>query len=222
RLMECSNQLKRAWNTFSERKQELLPKDRADCFKILEGVQLELQKTWDEWKAEGQAIHQEREEAFERKREGKRRLITEMKALIRRADEKDAKDEANALMNEWKQVGFSGKGSDDQLWSDFKSALDDFWTTRKRATVQRLEARLSNQEAFLEKMEESVQHDEGVLDDKREKLSNVFEGRRADEIRSHLEEVIELLEKKIESKKEKIEEVESDIAEINRRIREIG
>src|SRR6185437_17112470 len=88
RLMECSNQLKRAWNTFSERKQELLPKDWADCFKILEGVQLELQKTWDEWKAEGQAIHQEREEAFERKREGKRRLITEMKALIRRADEK--------------------------------------------------------------------------------------------------------------------------------------
>jgi len=214
--------MKHAWNTFSERKQELLLKDRADCFKVLEGVQSELQRAWDEWKTEGQAIHQEREESFERKRTEKRRLISEMKSLGRRADEKEAKDEANALMNGWKHVGFSGKESDDQLWSDFKEALDDFWATRKRATVQRLEARLSNQEAFLEKMEESVRHDEGVLDDKREKLSNVFDGRRADEIRSHLEEVIESLEKKIESKKEKIEELESDIAEIRRRIREIG
>lgn len=221
RLTELSDRMKWAWNTFSERKQELLPKDRADCFKILEGVQSELQKAWDEWKTEGQAIHQEREDAFERKRQDKRRLISEMKALVRRADEKEAKDDASALMNEWKQVGFSGKGSDDQLWSDFKEALDDFWTTRKRGTVQRLESRLSNQEAFLEKMEESVRHDEGVLEDKREKLANVFDGRRADEIRSHLEEVIESLEKKIESKKEKIEEVESDIAEIKRRIRDI-
>lgn len=221
RLIGLSDQMKHAWETFTARKQEMFASDKAECFKVLEAVQTELDKAWEEWKTEGAELNRQREAAFERKRDEKRRLIGEMKSLYHRADEKEAKDEAQALMNEWKQIGFSGKGADDALWQDFKTAMDLFWQARKRGYAQRLEARLANQEAFLEKLEESVRHDEGVLDDKREKLSNVFDGRRADEIRSHLESVIESLEEKIQSKRQKIAEVESDIDELRSKLRDI-
>jgi Domain of Unknown Function (DUF349) len=221
KLMELSSQMKKAWNAFNDHKNELLPKDKADCFKILEGVQSELNKVWDEWRAEANERREKKNRELAEKREHKQRLIKEMRALIRYADQKDSKEQTEALMAEWKQVGFSGTDYDNELWEDFKSALDSFWTTRKKATVNRLKERLSNQEGFYEKLKGSVEHDEEVVEDKREKLSNVRPGRRADEIREHLESKIESLEQKIESKKEKLDQVESDIDELRRRIREI-
>ena len=221
RLTELSTAMKRAWDTFSSRKNELTPMERTGCFNVLEKVQAELNKAWEEWKAEAQGRRDQRDSVFEKKRNDKSRLIAEMKSLAQNADDRDAKDSFDGLMAEWKEIGFAGKGHEEALWSEFKSAMDSFWSARKSAYRQRLEARLANQEAFLEKLEESVRHDEGVVEDKREKLSNVFEGRRADEIRAGLGSAIESLETKIGSKNEKIEELETEIAELRQKLREI-
>jgi len=221
RLMGLSRNMKAAWDTFTSRKDELLPRDKAECFKILQGTQAELDKAWAEFKEEGKANYERREFGFEIKRQKKRDLILAMHALLRAADEKDAGKEASGIMDAWKHVGFCGRDHEDELWGEFKSAMDEFWQRRKQGAKSRLRERLKNQEAFYEKLKGAIEHDECVLEDKREKLSNVFDGGRADEIRSHLETVIASLEAKIESKKDKLSEVDASIDAIRGKLRDM-
>jgi len=219
RLTELSNYMRRAWNTFTAEKQFLTHKDKGDCFNLLEAVQTELNKAWEEWRQEGQIEWQKREEVLERKRDEKRRVIEEMRSLVENADGKEATTRAGALMAEWKQIGFAGKGHDEDLWRGFDQARNSFWEARKQAQIAWMDGRIANQEAFLEKLQGSIEHLEGVLSDKRERLDNVFDGRRADEIRENLESSIASLEEKIESKRTKADEIEADIADLRQRIR---
>jgi hypothetical protein len=220
RLAELSGRMKEALAVFNERKEDLLPKAQGDCAKILEAVQAGLNRELDAWQTETLARTQQRAATFEQKREEKLRLIAEMKALIASVAEKGFKDRSEALMAEWKKVGSAGMDFEDDLWAKFKSALNEFWLVRKGRRNQILQDRLNNQVEFLAKMQQSIAHDKGVLQEKREKLANVFDGARADEIRTQLGTVIESLEQKIKSKWIKVKELQTEITEIRRNLRD--
>jgi len=221
RLQKLSGRMKEAWAVFNERKEDLLPRAQADCSKILEAVQTGLNKELDAWKTATRARTQQRAATFDQRRDEKLRLIAEMNSLIAGAGEPGFKDRSEALMAQWKKVGSAGMDYEDDLWAKFKSALNAFWLVRKSGRTQKLQDRLTNQEEFLKKMQQSVEHDKGVLNEKREKLSNVFDGPRAGLIRGQLGAVIASLEEKIRSKKLKIKELLSEITEIRRSLRRV-
>lgn len=219
-LVQWSDELHRVWAYFEAEKASLLPRDRTECFEVLRKAKSELDAAWTEFKGQKTEEHQQREEAFEHRRQRKRELINDMQSLIGDADAKDSKERSQGLMAKWREIGFAGRDHEDALWQEFKAALDQFWAAKKKGYARRLRERLQNQHQFLERLRGSIEHDEGVLEEKREKLSNVSDGRRADEIRDHLETAIASLEDKIQSKKEKAEQVEADIAEIESKLRD--
>jgi hypothetical protein len=214
RLEKLSERLKDAWAVFNERKEDLLPKTQVDCLKILKGVQTELDNALAKWKTETLERKQQRAATFEQRRDEKLRLIAEMQSLIANVAEKGFKDRSDAIMAEWKKVGSAGMDYEDDLWAKFKSALNSFHLARKHTRGQKLQERLNNQEAFLEKMRQSIEHDRGVLKEKQLKFANVYDSPQADEIRAHLKTVIESLQQKIQSKKLKVQELQSEIREI--------
>lgn len=222
RLAELSARMKVAWDAFNAQKEDLLPKVQEDCQKILGGVQAELTKALDQWKAETLERKQKRTATFEQRKQEKLRLIAEMKSLIARAGEAGFKDRSEAIVAEWKKVGSAGMDYEDDLWAKFKCELGLFKLARKKSQDQKLQARLDNQAEFLQKLQQSVEHDKGVLKEKLEKRATVFEGPRADQIRMHLGTVIESLEQKIQSKKLKVKELLAEITEIRRALRDAG
>lgn len=214
RLAELSARMKVAWDAFNAQKEDLLPKVQADCQKILGAVQAELTKALDQWKTETLERKQKRTATFEQRNEVKLRLIAEMQSLIGKAGEPGFKDRSEAIVAEWKKTGSAGMDYEDDLWAKFKAALNLFKLARKKSQDQKLQARLDNQITFLQDIQQSVEHDKGVLKEKREKLANVFDGPRADLIRAQLGTVVASLEQKIQSKRVKIKEVQSEIMAI--------
>lgn len=219
RLAELSERMKVAWDAFNAQKEDLLPKVQEDCQKILGGVQAELTKALDQWKAETLARKQQRTATFEQRNEVKLRLIAEMQSLIEKAGEPGFKDRSEAIVAEWKKTGSAGMDYEDDLWAKFKAALNLFKLARKKSQDQKLQARLDNQTTFLKDIQQSVEHDKGVLREKRAKLAEVFEGPRAEQIRTQLGTVIASLEQKIQSKRVKIKEVQSEIMAIRSSLR---
>jgi hypothetical protein len=64
------------------------------------------------------------DEAFEKVELGKRRLITEARALAHESDLKVATDKAKALQAEWKRLGAGRRKVDQTLWNEFRAPID--------------------------------------------------------------------------------------------------
>jgi hypothetical protein len=220
RLEKLAERMKVARDLFDAQKEDLVPKAQADCARILEAVEAELNKALDLWKKETMERKQKRGATFEQRKQEKLRLIAEMHTLIASAGQAGFKDRSDALMAEWKKVGSAGMDYEDDLWAKFKSAINSFWQARKGSQTQKLQARLDNQVDFLQKLQQSVEHDKGVLREKREKLLNVFDGARAELIRKQLGAVVESLEQKIQAKRAKVKELQSEITAIRRNLRD--
>jgi hypothetical protein len=65
----------------------------------------------------------------------KRELVEKMRPIAdfesdRNTEWKDKTTEAEAIMNEWKQVGFAAKADNDAIWEEFKGLRDKFYKSR--------------------------------------------------------------------------------------------
>lgn len=60
----------------------------------------------------------------------KERIVSEARSLVGR-DDKASADRMRALMDEWKGAGRAGREDEDRLWTQFKSARDEFFARRK-------------------------------------------------------------------------------------------
>jgi hypothetical protein len=65
----------------------------------------------------------------------KRELVEKMRPFVdfesdRNTEWKEKTTEVEAIMNEWKQVGFAAKSDNDAIWEEFKAMREKFYTTR--------------------------------------------------------------------------------------------
>ena len=207
-LKEKSQLIKETWEYFTHQKGNLLREDKDKCFKALQIIETELDKAWGQWKQENdqdygnrQQLHAQREAVFERKRTEKRALISTAESLS--PDERADVERAKGLMGEWKSIGFAGKNHEEALWESFQRALDHFWERRKRGV-------LNKQVDRKEWLEESIEHDEGVLDKARADRESAW----SDSFREKMDDKISSLETKIERKRESLKETKRRIDEL--------
>lgn len=221
-LKEFSGYMKEAWNYFDREKGRLMGRDKAECFKVLQGVSNELQSAWDEWKQENERHfterrqhHEEQERAFERKRDLKYGLIRQAERLD--PSDREAGNIAKCLMNEWKGVGFAGRDHEDGLWADFQNALNAFWESRKSAKRDRLTEVLGNKQEHRQKLLGWISRDEGKLEEFKEKRDSA----RSDGFRDKMQAIVEDIESRIDENRAKLAEVESAIEDIERTLRDL-
>lgn len=150
-------------------------------------------------------------------------------ALLNRAEQikdsdswKEVTDEMNDLMQEWKKIGHIPREYGDEIWERFIAARHHFFN-RKDADRDRRKARFQSQldgrfhqtRQFLEKIKAELEEEEQKLADFRESLNNTNgTGSKEEELRRHLENLIQQIEKKIPARKEKIQEVTRQYEEL--------
>jgi len=150
-------------------------------------------------------------------------------ALLNRAEQlknsdnwREATEEMNDLMQEWKKIGHIPREYGDEIWERFIAARHHFFNRkdadrdRRRARFQnQLDSRFQQTRQFLDKIRAELKEEENKLADFRESLNNTTgSGVKEEELRKHLESLIAQIEKKIPARKEKIAEVSRQLEEL--------
>ena len=91
----------------------------------------EFKQTKDEFYAKKREYFEQLDKANQEKREKKEDIIARAKEIADHIENvRESTEKMDALMKEWKAVGYSGKG-DDYLWKEFSKVLDDFREKKK-------------------------------------------------------------------------------------------
>jgi hypothetical protein len=206
-LKQCSEDLREAWALYKEHRDLFLFEDRDVIRRVLIRVQSELDAAWTTFKSERV------ETAAERARR-KQELILRASAL-RQDDLQLAGQQCKELHAEWKGIGFVGdKQHEHDLWDAFSTTIKAFWDEVNNERNLRRDRAIDSLRSNIHKLRQSIEHDEGVLQDKQGKLEDIYEGPRADEIREGLTNAIQSLNEKIERKEAWICEQEDRIERI--------
>src|SRR5262249_49007184 len=146
KLLECSAHMKAAWAFFKANAKQLVPHHRDAAWKALSGVQGELDKEWEAWKAEQRERLGEREQRHTHNREAKQNLIREARSLVGSHRDQNARQRAKELFQEWRSIKSAGKAEDDALWQEFRGTLDDFFSRSQADYETRREEHRQRQE----------------------------------------------------------------------------
>ncbi len=142
-------------------------------------------------------------------------------ALLKRAESlqhstrwREATDELIELMEEWKKIGPVPRKYSDEIWEQFSAARKKFFERkdanrdhRKQQAEKYKTQKVQQASGFLRKLEDELKEEEDKLEDFKNGIQNITPGKKAEELREHLEKLIRQTEHKIEHKKEKIEEM---------------
>ena len=91
----------------------------------------EFRQVKDEFYAKKKAFFEELDKSNAEKRAKKEDIINRAKEICESIENiREANEKMDALRNEWKEVGYSGKG-DEYLWKDFAKVLDEFREKKK-------------------------------------------------------------------------------------------
>jgi len=149
-------------------------------------------------------------------------------ALLNRAEKlknsthwKDASDEMNELMTEWKKIGPLPREHSNTMWEQFIAARKHFFKRkdenreqRKKLVEKQMSNRVEQTRNFLTKLEEELKEEEDKIADFTNGLQNISPGHKAEELRQHLEKLIEQSTERIKRRTEKIEEVKKQLEEL--------
>lgn len=149
-------------------------------------------------------------------------------ALLKRAEDlqdssqwREATQEINELMDEWKKIGPVPRKHSDEIWERFISARKNFFKRkdenrekRKKHFERKSKERIGQTKNFASKLEDELHEEEEKLKDFHEALNNITPGLKEEELRAHLNKLIAQTESKIEHKKEKMQEVEKQLKDI--------
>jgi len=157
-------------------------------------------------------------------------------ALLNRAEDlkhsgnwREATEEMNELMAEWKKIGHIPREYGDELWEKFIAARHFFFDRkdadrdkRKARFQNQLDSRLQQTEQFLEKIKEELADEEAKLQEFAQSLKETTgEGPKEEELRKHLENLIQQIEKKLPVRREKIVEVSKQLEELQQKKGEV-
>ena len=122
------------------------------------------------------------------------------------------------LLEDWKKIGPIPRAYGDKMWEDFNAARKYFFAQkdanrehRKQYAVQQKVVRVEQAKANVGKLEADIKEEEEKLIDFKNGIENITPGKKAAELRSHLEKLIAEGEQKIKRLKEKFEQAKTDI-----------
>ncbi len=150
----------------------------------------------------------------------KRSLLKRAEALQNSTNWREATEELNELMDEWKKTGPVPREHSKSIWENFLAARKKFFERKDANREQRKQraerhADIRKQQAadFLRTLQDELKEEEERLADFKEGLNNITPGPKAEELRKHLENLIAQTEKTIRSKQEKIENTHKQVKE---------
>ena len=115
----------------------------------------EFKQTKDEFYTKKRAYFEELDKSNQEKREKKEDIIARAREVADHIENvRESTEKMDALMKEWKAVGYSGKG-DDYLWKEFSKVLDDFREKKKEHHQEMLklfEERANKKEELIKQM----------------------------------------------------------------------
>lgn len=211
---------------------------------------LSLGAIMDEWKGIGKVPYEKADELWNRLQVARDKFFSskrqsaetfkvnlednyaQKQALLNRAEElknstnwREATEEMNELMTEWKKIGHIPREYGDELWEQFIGARHHFFNRkdadrdkRKARFQNQLDSRLQQTEQFLEKIKEELADEEAKLSEFTESLENTSgSGHKEEELRKHLTNLIQQIERKLPARREKIEEVSKQLEELQQK-----
>jgi hypothetical protein len=152
----------------------------------------------------------------------KRSLLKRAEALQNSTNWRDATEEMNELMDEWKKTGAVPREHSKDIWEAFLAARKKFFERkdanreqRKQKAERHISGRKQQASGFIRTLESELKEEEERLADFKEGLQNITPGPKAEELRQHLENLIVQTEKTIKSKQEKIDSAKKQVQEID-------
>lgn len=151
-------------------------------------------------------------------------LLKRAEALKNSTQWREATDELNELMAEWKKIGPVPREHSEKIWEAFIAARTHFFNRKDEDRERRkshAEKQISNRtlqtRQFLVRLQEEIKEEEEKLADFRSGLDNITPGPKEEELRRHLEKLISQGEHKIRHKQEKVDEVQQQLQELEKR-----
>lgn len=152
---------------------------------------------------------------------------TKKKAILDRAERiknathwSDTTAEMNELMDEWKKIGNAGKAHSNKLWEDFLAARKHFFNrkdasrdTRRQQFESNKIARIDQAKGFIMRLEGEIHEEEAKLVDFKVDVQNITPGKKAEELRKHLEQLIIDGGQKIKRLQEKLAAAKDELAD---------
>ncbi len=131
-------------------------KSAGRCFKEQDDeFWAEFKQIKDEFYTKKRAYFEELDKSNQEKREKKEDIIARAKEVAEHIENvRESQEKMDALMKEWKAVGYSGKG-DEYLWKDFAKVLDEFREKKKehrQEMVKLFEERAAKKEDLIKQM----------------------------------------------------------------------
>ncbi len=155
--------------------------------------------------------------------------LAQKRAILKRAQElknstrwREATEEMNELMADWKNIGPVAREHSNVIWEQFLEARKHFFNRkdenrdqRKKQAEQNVHIRNEQVRAFATTLEQEIRDEEERIADFKNGLENITPGvRKEKELRSHLENLIAQGTETIERKQKKLEEVRKEAEQI--------
>ena len=129
---------------------------------------------WDRFNASRQHFYTNQREHFddlrvvhETARDAKKKIVEEAERLMQSFNEATQRESMEALFNDWKKIGHSGRDNEEKLWNQFRAVQDEFYSALKKREASRRADVLNNAENELETLTVRI----GALENLNEKLS---------------------------------------------------
>jgi uncharacterized protein DUF349 len=126
--------------------------------------------------------------------------------------------EMNVLMEEWKKIGPVPRSYGDKMWEDFNAARKYFFARKDANREQRKQyaesqkvARIENAKNIVVKLERDIEEEEEKLADFNNAIENITPGKKAVELRTHLETLIADCTVKLARLKDKFAQAQEDM-----------
>lgn len=182
---------------------------------------------WNRLNAAKDVFFNNRRQHFETVRVSLEDNMAMKQALIKRAEAlqnstrwHEATEELNELMDEWKKTGPVPREHSKKMWDQFLAARKTFFERkdsnreyRKQKAERKTNERKFQLTTFLKNLEAELKEEQEKLEDFKNGLQNITPGRKAEELRNHLEDLIKQTERIITSKQGKIETTKKQIEE---------
>ena len=151
-------------------------------------------------------LHQEHAQKYAQKQE----LVQKAKEIANtqqytRQNTVDMKE----LGVQWKEIGFCGKGKEDEIWKEFRSVMDEYFDGLKKANENR-------QVQWRNRMEENVKRKEEQIANQKRQIARLQE----DMLGLVSEATVQDLQEQVEDREAFISQLQNEIEDIQKKLAE--